>query len=552
MSWLRDHFHEFVFPAFMAAEKKSTEIGDPFNVRASQHAPEKLPSELRKLWTLCKENEVPWEYDVREVNQHGGISKYRERAKVDHNVLNTTLDSAMAAMRHEGCDRLFLGGRDVWAFAVMCERRRIPYMYVPELSRYVSSRPEVKPFLEERGFRGEKELFLDTGYAGSIPRNLAAHFPGNKFKFRLMSQTEQFTHHFAQEGGVFDTAKSPHREYREGKKERWKRFPNQLFPNRKAARDEAMFQEYVAKYQKSGTFSEPMRSAPIGHAPTVFKEWLHKPNVWRYDDSKTRMLCMTDGKDAVGVGIQDVKIAPGFYEWWKSLKKGPAWVPPNHTMGEIVQYLSDKRTIQRAALLTSQLWRGIPSWKAMTVEKPAPVKNKYFDPAANAVLNTQGIQNFTIGGVNTISMNSATSTSNIVYSSANTSVGANWVPVPDGFVMAKGKDDENGMPTLEVTKAQMNLFEGFPFKPKPKPTEDASGQLGFPKEVLEAPKIPEVVNEMAAKVHTFSDVIQGIHCGCGPEEACADCPVDVLGDSDENMTEETFNALPQAVHFMVT
>jgi len=519
----------------MAAEKKSADIGEPFDVRPSPHAPEKLPSELRKLWTLCKENEVPWEYDVRELNAHGGSSKYRERAKVDHNVLNTTLDSAMAAMRHEGCDRLFLGGRDVWAFAVMCERRRIPYMYVPELSRYVSGRPEVKPFLEERGFRGERELFLDTGYAGSIPRNLAAHFPGSKFKFRLMSQTEQFTYHPPQEGGIFDSATPPHRVHREGKKERWKRFPNQLFPNRKTARDEAMFQEYVAKYQKSGTFSEPMKGAPIGHAPTVFKEWLHRPGIWRYDDAKSRMLCMTDGKDAVGVGISDVKMVPGFYEWWKSLGKGPAWVPPNHTMGEIVQYLSDRRTIQRAALLTSQLWRGIPSWKAMAVEKPAPFKNG----PGTAVLNTDGIQKFTLGGPNviTVSSNSATSTSNILYTSNLTS-GA-WVPVADGFAtkLEHGKDG----PVLEVTKAQMDLFEGFPFKPKPKPTEEASGQLGFPEELLASPKPPEPVDETTAKVYEFPSIVQ---CGCGPEEACADCP------PEKSMMEETFSTLPQAVTFV--
>jgi hypothetical protein len=545
LSWLRDHFHNFVFPAFMAAEKKSTDIGEPFDVKASAKAPDRLPSELRKLWTLCMEHEVPWEYDVREVNAHGGASKYRERAKVDHNVLNVTLDSAMAAMRSEECDRLFLGGRDVWAFAVMCERRRIPYMYVPELSRYVSSRPEIKPFLEERGFRGEKELFLDTGYAGSIPRNLAAHFPGNKFKFRLMSQTEQFTHHPFQEGGVFDSEKPPHRVYREAKKERWKRFPNQLFPNRKTARDEAMFQEYVAKYQKSGTFSEAMKSAPIGHAPTVFKEWLHRPNVWRYDDAKTRMLCMTDGKDAIGVGLNDVKIAPGFYEWWKSLKKGPIWVPPNHTMGEIVQYLSDRRSIQRAALLTSQLWRGIPSWKAMTVEKPAPVKNKYFDPATNAIVNATGLQNFTIGGPGTITLSSnsstSTATSNILYTSNMAS--GTWVPVPDGFA-TQLKDGKDG-PVVEVTKAQMDLFEGLPFKPRLKPMEGPNGQLGFPKEVMEA----EPVNEMpvkaqayeTAKVYVFPNILQ---CNCGPEEACSECP------PEKTMTEETFNTLPQAVQFV--
>lgn len=525
MSWLRDHFHNFVFPAFMAAGKKTTDIGEPFDVRPSPHAPEKLPSELKKLWTLCHDNSVPWEYDVRELNAHGGTSKYREKARVDHEVLNTTLDSAMAAMRQEDCDRLFLGGRDVWAFAVMCERRRIPYLYVPELSRYVSSRPEVKGFLEERGFRGERELFLDTGYAGSIPRNLAAHFPGQKFKFRLMSQSEVFVHTPAVEGGVYDSDKPPFRVHKQAKKERWKRFPNQLFPNRKTAREEAMFQEYVAKYQKSGTFSEPMKTAPIGHAPSVFKEWLHRPKTWRYDDPQKRMFCLTDGKDAVGVGLNDVKMVPGFYEWWKSLPKGPVWVPPDHSMGCIVQYFSDVRTIQRAALLTSQLWRGIPSWKAMAVEKPKV--NVYM---GGPVLNTAGISKFTVGG-NGILVDSNSTTSTITYT--NSTVTGNLISLEgvkaNGFHLHKGEDkgeDQNGMPTIELTKAQLDLF-GPAILKKAEKLADEKGQflLQFP------PPPPEVPCEMPFPAQAG--------CGCGPEEACSECPDDKL------MTEDAFSHLHQ-------
>ena len=54
-NWLRNHFNSFVFPAFMAAEKKSTEIGSPFHIKPSEKAPEELPSELKKLWTLCQD-----------------------------------------------------------------------------------------------------------------------------------------------------------------------------------------------------------------------------------------------------------------------------------------------------------------------------------------------------------------------------------------------------------------------------------------------------------------------------------------------------------------
>lgn len=474
MSWLRDWYHNFVFPAFVAAEKKSTEIGAPFDVRPSPHAPGRLPPELRKLWTLCKEHEVPFEFDVREVNLHGGTSKYRERAKVDHNVLNSTLDSAMAAMRAEGCDRLFLGGRDVWAFAVMCERRRIPYMFVPELSRMVSSRPEVRPFLEARGFTGN-ELFLDTGYAGSIPRNLQAHFPGRTFKFRLMSQTEQFVH-TAEDLGIYDSDKPPYRVQKKSRKERWKRYPNQLFPNRKTAREEAMFQEYVAKFWRSGTFDEPMRRAPIGQVNDVFKNWFNRPNVRRYDDVQKRLLCLTDGKEAVSVSLSDVKLQPGFHEWWKSLPKGPAWVPPDHKMGEIVQYLADKRSIQRAALLTSQIWRGIPTWKSMVESRPML-------KLGNPVINTAGIGNLILDD---------NSTSVTTFSSASTAtfVKSSWMAQPSksglasaGLTMVQSSD-ENGMPVLEIVSQQLDLFTPAELHQPEKPAyvQTETGQMEFPKE----------------------------------------------------------------------
>lgn len=508
MSWLRDHFHSFVFPAFVAAEKKSTEIGEPFDVRPSPHAPERLPSELRKMWTLCKEHDVPFEYDVREVNLYGGTSKYRERAKVDHNVLNSTLDSAMAAMRHEGCDRLFLGGRDVWAFAVMCERRRIPYMFVPELSRNVSSRPEVRPFLEERGFTGN-ELFLDTGYAGSIPRNLQAHFPGKTFKFRLMSQTEQVVTKMAD---IVDQDPAKGGPLRRARRERWKRYPNQLFPNRKTAREEAMFQEYVAKFWKAGTYTQPIPTAPIGQVNAVFKEWLHKPRVWRYDDSHKRVLCLTDGKDAVCVGLSDVKLQPGFYEWWKSLPKGPAWVPPNHRMGEIVQYLGDKRSIQRAALLTSQIWRGIPTWKAMSVRE---MKHTI----GPAVINTTNI------GALTLTDNSATtSTVNSTNLFVNTG-GGNWqqlpqsvalqADLPPGFI--KVQDHSGPEPIIHIVKPQLDLFTSVEtYQPKPQFPVGPNGQMEFPKEWINPPKPADHLFDdpdpetQQAKVYMFPNFVKTI------------------------------------------
>lgn len=327
MSWLRDHFFGFVFPAFLAAEKRTTELGEPFDVKTSPHAPEKLAPELRKLWTLCKEHGVEWSEDIREVNLWSGTSKYRTTAQLHHGLLRNTLDSACVAMRNEGCNRLLLGGRDVWAFAVLCERRRIPYIFIPELSRAVSDDLASKTLLLDRGFTGQ-ELFLDTGFAGSIPRNLARHFR-SEFKFRLMSQSG----------------------FR-------KDLPNQLFPNRQKAREEALETEYLAKYWRTGSVAN---RDYMGCVYVVFAEWKEKPGpVYRFEGpyqlGSGDTYGLTDGTNRIIVGKRDVeKLCPEFKPWWEGLPE----VPELSVEKTIVQFFSDRQSIQRAALLTSNLWRGV-------------------------------------------------------------------------------------------------------------------------------------------------------------------------------------------------
>lgn len=342
MSWLRDHFHHFVFPAFEAAGKKTTEIGKPFDVKASPHAPENLPTELKKLWTLCQDHKVEWSYDIKEGNFYGGTSKYRESAKLHHKLLRTTLDSALIALRAEGCSRLFLGGRDVWTFAVLCERRRIPYMFVPELSRNVANSPASRPFLETLGFKGD-ELFLDTGFVGSIPRSLEKHF-GRAFPFRLMSQSDQ---DFTTKNG-------------------FTRRPNQLFPNRKAARSEALETEYLAKYWKTGGVD---RNEFVGHASTTWAKWqMHPGPIFRYTPEERHSYLysgksygLTDGTHWEFIAHSDAEsLASGFVAWWEALPWKPEdWKPEE----KVHQFFSEKAIIQRAALLTVQLWRGIPFWR---------------------------------------------------------------------------------------------------------------------------------------------------------------------------------------------
>jgi hypothetical protein len=312
VSWLRDHFHELVFPAFVAAEKKTTDIGKPFHIQPSRHAPTRLPTELKKLWTLCMEHGVEWSYDIRDRNTHGGNSKFRDSAKLHHTMLRSTLEATIVAMRVEGCDRVLLPGRDIWLLAILCARHRVPFLFVPELSRKVSEQPQVRKLLESRGLTG-RELLVDTGYIGSIPANLKKFIPGFEFAFRLISHVDN---------GDRSLSKAERR-------------PKQLFPHRATAREEAIESEYLAKYWRGGSY-----------------------------DAK----------------------------------------------GEVVQYFSDRASIQRAALLTSMLFRGIPFWKV-----PAPPKGVY-----NGVWykGAGGVQNFTAAQAQkALGLNPIHSTINVVSTS---------------------------------------------------------------------------------------------------------------------------------------
>jgi hypothetical protein len=384
----------------MAAEKKTSELGKPFDVKPSPKAPEKLPTELKKMWTLCMDMKVPFTFDVREINRFGGNSKYREKARVHNRILNDELATARTALRDEKCTRLFLGGRDTWPMAILCAKHHIPFRFVPELSRPVSQRPQAcKSFLERIGYQGD-ELFLDTGFAGSIPKAIQRYFPEYKLRFRLISQTEiveEQTHLVDVDpgpiGGPFKGV--PRKEIT-----RYRRRPNQLLPNRVKAREEALETEYLAKYWRSGTY-EPVGELQ-GFAPTVFKEWQPRQGLRRFSktDHTFKHFGLFDGTEVVFVGENDTHLCKGMKEWILSLPEiNELEVPVEHE--RVVQYFSDRETIQRAAVLASMIWRGIPYWKAAmsaALDRASSfhtqVKGFVNQAVGNAVANTANLNNF--------------------------------------------------------------------------------------------------------------------------------------------------------------
>jgi hypothetical protein len=181
---------------------------------------------------------------------------------------------------------------------------------------------------------------------------------GREIKFRFMSQDDQ---RIDEKKFLVD------RDPKEGwppRKEvlRYRRRPNQLHPNNQHSREHALETEYLAKYWRSGTYESTIEQ---WNAIEAFCTWRNKELVFRWtktDKHGKRHLALYDGDKTAYVSESDIRLVAGFRQWWDTLPEIPE--PEQPVQERIVQYLSDRRTIQRAAVLTVMLWRGIPYWKA--------------------------------------------------------------------------------------------------------------------------------------------------------------------------------------------
>lgn len=264
MSWLRDHFYRFVYPALAAArlEKnpRSMDIEKHFPVAIPEVPEDKwtnLPSELRKLKALdeslkAQKKSKPsfdsssyvWSYDNEKWTPNS-------RGKVHFDLIREALLSAESTRKALGCSKLLFAGRDVWAFEIMAQKRGIPSLFMPEISRKVVQNKEaLAALVKQYGFTGE-ELLVDTGFAGSIPRNMNEKL-GCNLKFILLSQDSimSFMGPKSDVGGHVGIG-LPFTRHKED--ERALLRPNQIFPNRSNVRGEALEIEYLPKYWASGT-----------------------------------------------------------------------------------------------------------------------------------------------------------------------------------------------------------------------------------------------------------------------------------------------------------
>ena len=142
MSWLRDHFHHFVFPTFVASRTinnpSSKDIQKCFPVVLPEVPENKwtnLPSELRKLNALTESMPKPLISNdgYSTSNLYSGFECWspNQRGKLNFDLVREALLSAESTRKALGCSKLLFAGRDVWAFEVMAQKRGIPSLFIP-------------------------------------------------------------------------------------------------------------------------------------------------------------------------------------------------------------------------------------------------------------------------------------------------------------------------------------------------------------------------------------------------------------------------------------
>lgn len=258
-SWLRDHFYNFVFPAVKLAatvsNKTSTDLGEPFDVQLTEaERAEGGPTELKKLYKLCNQLNV----------QYDGSRRTSNTSALHFDVLRQTLLSAESLRKSKGYSHLLLTGRDVWQIEVMARRRRIPTLFLPEVSRLFvrSTGPAAKEFMLEKGVT-DNMLLIDTGFVGSIPLGMSEKL-GFDIPFALMSQdVKNGTKHAWIPGAVADKR------------------PNELFPCRKGKRAEALATEYLPKYFCSGTVKNGKVVQYLAEAQEIAQAAVLTSDIWR-------------------------------------------------------------------------------------------------------------------------------------------------------------------------------------------------------------------------------------------------------------------------------
>lgn len=143
MSWIRDHFHQFVFPAMKAqrfhqrvlkGQAEQSDLAAPCDYSMTPVSgwvtpwSSGFPAEIIKLDALNTDYGIPM-----------GPGSWQPQTAKALPFWRNVVTSLSATRKAWGCPRVVFFGLDAWPLAVLAARKKVPFIHVPELHSVYTS-----------------------------------------------------------------------------------------------------------------------------------------------------------------------------------------------------------------------------------------------------------------------------------------------------------------------------------------------------------------------------------------------------------------------------
>lgn len=240
MNWLERHYREFVFPVIVG-RRFGTRVDDldisatlePYTkvIRPAKGCSSPELGMLKAVLSNCEmrgftQSALFSNFAFRGITMDGNDShssvlapgnlvKFTPEALI-HNMIKNSVRELKSKLNPG--NKAVLLGRDVWLFAVMCEKMGVPYVYEPVVSRDVCRHFEALSSVVSRLNLRSGDVLFDTGFQGSIYQAVDEITPVAIHCLMLSANENEF----------------------------------QQFPHNKLSRNRALFIEYLPKYFSTG------------------------------------------------------------------------------------------------------------------------------------------------------------------------------------------------------------------------------------------------------------------------------------------------------------